>query len=207
MRTRKKPGLLKPIKNRVTSLDELFEVLSDEQFEIVLSKLRLGSLKASAFIYWVSDPTISKYDSKKHELRSEDWKCFDLRLPGIHPNVGHVYLIDYESDQIHKNISLESSKVNRVLGLTGQRGGQKPKMPPRLFAFLTAWYAYAPFETDPEQLLSILEERHDLWGEAGVIDGRRGLDAIKEFLLALEEFEEAFELGDPGIDISIASGT
>jgi hypothetical protein len=181
--------------------DYLFENLSEEQFEKVLWHLRQGVLEARARILWIDESTASRFDNKKHELVSTSWKYFDLRLPGVHRKAEHVYLIDYDSEQIHKDITLESSQVNRVLELTSQGGGQKPKMPPRLYAFLTVWYAKHPFENDPETLLSILEERDDIWGNAGVIDGRRGLDAIKEYLRALEEFETA----GLHLDISIAS--
>jgi hypothetical protein len=117
-----------------------------------------------------------------------------------------VYLMDYDSDQVHKDITIDSTNLNRILGLTRQGGGQKPKMPPRLYAFLAVWYSRNSFVTDPETLFSILEEKHDLWGSAGVIDSRRGLDAVKEYLSALEEFEDAFDIGDTGIDVSIANG-
>ncbi len=201
-----KSGLSKPLTNRTVTADYLFEHLDDFQFERVLSNLRQGGLKATAFIHWLGNDTSSWFDNKKHELRSESWKYFDLRLPGKHRGVEHVYLLDYNSDQVHKDITLTSTNVNRILGLTRQGGGQRPKMPPRLYAFLAVWYSRESFVTDPEMLLSILEGKHDLWGSAGVIDGRRGLDAVKEYLSALEEFEGAFDMGDTGIDVSIASG-
>lgn len=197
----------KALTKRKVSADYLFANLSDEQFETVYMHLRLGDLSSKAYVSWVAGMPnpVSKLNSIKCDLDSKSWKYFALNLPMAGSGDGGVYLMDYDSDQIHTDISLDTSEVNRILNLTAQGGGQPPKMSPRLYAFLTVRYAHRDFEESAEDIFSILEEKPDLWGESGVIEDRRGLKAIREFLAAIPEFESQLDEEVNLNDISIAS--
>jgi len=202
------------ITKRKIGLSTLFDECSSEQFDLIVRNLKLGNLTSKGLLYWIDGETKSLYEnSTKHTaISADDWISYELKTPATRSDQGskvsaeRVYIINRENEQLFNDITLSGSEVNRVLGLTVQGGGQPPKMTPRLYAFLCAWYARDVFPEDPEILFSILENRGDLWTESGVIEGQRGLQYLREFLDALREFEEHFENNTIGSDISFANG-
>jgi hypothetical protein len=194
-----------PYKKRKVTLDHIFLTSRRAQFDQIVEALQNGELVAEAYIYWIDVNKTTRYDDSKHQLRREDWMRCRLCVPEKRDPSKRVYLADDDGEQFYNDITLNTALVNRTLGLTTQGGGQSPKMTPRLYAFLSVWYSRSNFEADPKTLFSILEHRSDIWGSSGVIDGNRGLKAIEAFLSAQTEFEELFEAGKIGDDISIAS--
>jgi hypothetical protein len=182
--------LLEPIgRTRNVPLSWMFSNLSQVQFDLVLSSLRAGELVAKAFSSWLQlDEPIIRKTNQKHQLAGEDWKTSHLKYPISFDDDRDIHLLDNHNEQVFTEIALKTSDVNRALGLTGQSGGQQPKMGPKVYAYLTTWHFKEGFSNGPEEVFAILEDIPELW-EHGLIDGARGVEAVRRFMLFLEEFD------------------
>lgn len=99
MTPRSDPGLTRPLEKRSVTIDVLLQKLSEQQFEIVLSRLCLGDLTATSYIHWLGClDNNTRLDNKKHELRGEHWNDLTLVFPSANPKVDHVYLPDHDGD-------------------------------------------------------------------------------------------------------------
>lgn len=180
--------LTRPIDaSRNISLTWLFFHLSQSQFEAVVDALLQGSIQSKSYLGWLDlvDP-FQRTGNKKTPITATEWSNYCLRCP-----VGHelgIHLIDNENERALIDITMNTSQVNRVLKLTGQNGGQPPKMGPRLYAWLTAWYAYGDPPQDPIELFAIVSEVPELW-ENGEVDDFRGIATITNYLSSLKEFD------------------
>ncbi|MDF3419967.1 hypothetical protein HKX23_16535 [Sulfitobacter sp. KE29] len=184
-----RPDLSRPIgQSRTTPLTWLFNNLSQKQIETVINALRDGFIEGYGYIGWLElNLPLRRMSPRKTPLTAAEWHEHYLRYSADGNAGPQVHLIDNINERVFINITLNSSQVNRVLGLTGQSGGQHPKMGPRLYAWLAAFYAHSDLPTNPEVLFSILIEEPELW-ENGEIDDVRGIAAIGSYLSSLEEF-------------------
>ncbi len=183
--------LRKPIDiSRNISLTWLFSNLSRGQFKVVIDALAQGSIQSEGYSGWL-DPNnpFHRMHRDKLPLMASDWSDYCLRYPDSGGSGPLIHLIDNVNERAIVDITLSTSQANRALKLTGQNGGQPPKMGPRLYAWLTAWYAHDDLPSDPTELFAIVSEVPELW-ETGEIDDPRGLTAITSFLRWLKEFDQ-----------------
>lgn len=197
-------ALIQPLEKRTTALNSLYSLLSNGQINEVIHALETGELVANGDLIDLY-PYCEQIGEKGDRVGTKTWQEWELNVPKGDNSTDTIHLISSEDERAIINITLKTSDLNRHLRLKGQAGGQKPKMGPKLYAFLAVWYSRSKFVTDPSDLFGILESREDIWGENGVIDGRRGLDAVTEFLDALEYFETEFNNDTIDLHISIAS--
>ncbi|MEQ8903464.1 MAG: hypothetical protein RID11_11785 [Roseovarius sp.] len=180
--------LNKPIENRTVPLGWLFDNLSQAQVDTVIDALRRGRIESAASVGWLDlHLPFTRTSNKKEPMTDAEWQDHSLNYSHDSDFGTQANLIDSTNERAFVSITLKTSQVNRVLGLTGQGGGQPPKMGPRLYAWLTAWYFNDDLPSDPVELFAILVETPELW-ENGQIDDARGILAIASFLASLEEF-------------------
>lgn len=181
--------LNRPIKKRTVPLGWLFDNLSQTQFETVIDALRQGRIEGKACVGWLyRDLPFARTSNQKTQMTDVEWQEHSLQCRQDSDAGTRINLVDSENERAFVSITLNTSQANRVLGLTGQGGGQPPRMGPRLYAWLTAWYAHGDPPSDPVELFAILAETPELW-ENGQIDDARGIPAIASFLSSLEEFD------------------
>lgn len=180
--------LNRPIENRTVPLGWLFDNLSEAQVDTVIDALRRGRIEGKACIGWLyRDLPFARSSNQKTHMTEAEWQEHSLNYRHDSDFGTQANLIDSENERAFVSITLNTSQVNRVLGLTGQCGGQPPKMGPRLYAWLTEWKFNDDLPSDPVELFAILAETPELW-ENGQIDDARGISAITSFLASLEEF-------------------
>ncbi|WP_288942902.1 hypothetical protein [uncultured Roseovarius sp.] len=194
-----------PVSRKIT-LDEIKAVFGEDALKEVVGLSKAGKISAKAYTIELSPEAqdLKRLNRSKENLAVDDWIDCSLSQRG---HDGLFYLANSSTDRAHCEITFNRSEINRLLNVTGQSGGQRPKMGGRFYGYLAALWGTGVLEAnhDARDLFTELEETPNIWDERGPIQERLAFPEIKEFLRVAEFVSQQLDRNIPFSDISITS--